>query len=118
MVLAIEDCSDFLKDNYHHQQYFCDHCHRHLNDPDRDCRLKEPIMGYVWLLAVGEGQVCCERQGPSSLIDYPATNGPGAPQKESTVRSKPFNTWQLSLFKKRSARATENMKDKSKAVLK
>lgn len=38
-------------------------------------------MGYVWLLAVGEGQVCCERQGPSSLIDYPATNGPRAPQK-------------------------------------
>ena len=75
-------------------------------------------MGYVWLLAVGEGQVCCERQGPSSLIDYPATNGPRAPQKESTVRSKPFNTWQLSLFKKRSARATEDMKDKSKVTLK
>ena len=57
-----------------------------------DYPLKEPIMGYVWLLAVGEGQVCCERQGPSSLIDYPATNGPRAPQKESTVRSKPLNT--------------------------
>ena len=46
-------------------------------------------MGYVWLLAVGEGQVCCERQGPSSLIDYPATNGPRAPQEESRVGSKP-----------------------------
>ena len=57
-----------------------------------DYPLKEPIMGYVWLLAVGEGQVCCERQGPSSLIDYPATNGPRAPHKESTVRSKPLNT--------------------------
>ena len=82
MVLAIEDCTDCLKDQYHHQQYFRDrrhrHRHRHHNDCDRDCRLKEPIMGYVWLLAVGEGQVCCERQGPSSLIDYPATNGPSS----------------------------------------
>ena len=84
LVLAIEYCTDCLKDKYHHQQYFRDHRHRHRHrhrhchrdDPDRDCRLKEPIMGYVWLLAVGEGQVCCERQGPSSLIDYPATNGP------------------------------------------
>ena len=75
-------------------------------------------MGYVWLLAVGEGQVCCERQGPSSLIDYPATNGPRAPQKESTVRSKPLNTWELSPYLRQGrAQTTINMKDLGKPLM-